>query len=63
VGTGDVVVTNGGKQALHTAILALFEEGDDVLVPVPYWVSFPEMVKLSGRVPSSCRPRLRSASA
>lgn len=50
-GPGDVVVTNGGKQALHTAILALFEEGDDVLVPVPYWVSFPEMVKLAGARP------------
>lgn len=50
-GPADVVVTNGGKQALHTAILALFEEGDDVLVPVPYWVSFPEMVKLSGARP------------
>ena len=47
----DVVVTAGGKQALHTAILALFEEGDDVLVPSPYWVSFPEMVKLSGARP------------
>lgn len=50
-GPGEVVVTNGGKQALHTAVLALFEEGDDVLVPVPYWVSFPEMVKLSGARP------------
>jgi aspartate aminotransferase len=50
-GPADVVVTNGGKQALHTAVLALFEEGDDVLVPVPYWVSFPEMVKLSGARP------------
>lgn len=45
---GEVVVTAGGKQALHTAVLALFEEGDDVLVPSPYWVSFPEMVALSG---------------
>ncbi len=44
----EVVVTAGGKQALHTACLALFEEGDDVLVPVPYWVSFPEMVTLAG---------------
>jgi aspartate aminotransferase len=50
-GPGDVVVTAGGKQALHSAILALFEEGDDVLVPVPYWVSFPEMVKLAGARP------------
>ncbi len=44
----DVIVTAGGKQALHTACLALFEEGDDVLVPSPYWVSFPEMVTLAG---------------
>jgi aspartate aminotransferase len=47
-GPGEVIVTAGGKQALHTAILALFQEGDDVLIPAPYWVSFPEMVKLSG---------------
>lgn len=50
-GPADVVVTNGGKQALHTAILALFQDGDDVLVPVPYWVSFPAMVTLSGARP------------
>jgi aspartate aminotransferase len=50
-GPSEVVVTAGGKQALHTAILALFQEGDDVLVPAPYWVSFPEMVKLSGARP------------
>ncbi len=48
---GQVVVTAGGKQALHAACLALFEEGDDVLIPSPYWVSFPEMVKLAGADP------------
>ena len=48
---GEVVVTAGGKQALHTACLALFEEGDDVLIPAPYWVSFPEMVTLAGARP------------
>lgn len=47
----NVLVTAGGKQALHTACLALFQEGDDVLVPRPYWVSFPEMVKLAGARP------------
>jgi aspartate aminotransferase len=46
-----VLVTAGGKQALHTACLALFGEGDDVLVPRPYWVSFPEMVRLAGATP------------
>ncbi len=44
----DVLVTAGGKQALQTACLALFEEGDEVLVPSPHWVSFPEMVTLTG---------------
>ena len=44
----EVLVTAGGKQALHTACLALFEEGDEVLVPSPYWVSVPEMVTLAG---------------
>src|SRR5512143_1834645 len=63
----DVVVTAGGKQALHTACLALFEEGDDVLVPVPYWVSFPEMVTLAGArsvfvtMPEGARFRLTAA--
>lgn len=47
----NVLVTAGGKQALHTACLALFQEEDDVLVPRPYWVSFPEMVRLSGARP------------
>ncbi len=46
-----VIVTAGGKQALNTACLALFQEGDDVLVPSPYWVSFPEMVRLAGARP------------
>ena len=47
----NVLVTAGGKQALHTACLALFQGGDDVLVPSPYWVSFPEMVRLAGARP------------
>ncbi len=47
----NVLVTAGGKQALHTACSALFQEGDDVLVPRPYWVSFPEMVRLAGARP------------
>src|SRR5439155_13440857 len=49
--SSQVVVTAGGKQSLHTACLALFEEGDDVLIPSPHWVSFPEMVKLAGARP------------
>ncbi|HEV8268939.1 MAG TPA: pyridoxal phosphate-dependent aminotransferase [Thermoanaerobaculia bacterium] len=55
--SGQVLVTAGGKQALHTACLALFEEGDDVLIPSPYWVSFPEMVKLAGARPVFVKTR------
>jgi len=46
-----VIVTAGGKQALFEACQVLFEEGDEVLVPAPYWVSFPEMIRLSGATP------------
>jgi len=63
----EVVVTAGGKQALHTACLALFEEGDDVLIPAPYWVSFPEMVALAGArsvfVPTSAASGFRLTAA
>ncbi|HET9794889.1 MAG TPA: pyridoxal phosphate-dependent aminotransferase [Thermoanaerobaculia bacterium] len=48
-----VLVSAGGKQALFNACQVLFEEGDEVLVPAPYWVSFPEMVRLSG---AACVP-------
>lgn len=46
-----VIVTAGAKQALFNACAALIDEGDRVLVPCPYWVSYPEMVKLFGGVP------------
>lgn len=42
-----VVVSSGAKQSLSNAILCLLEEGDEVIVPVPYWVSYPDMIKLS----------------
>jgi aspartate aminotransferase len=51
VSVSQVVVSAGGKQALFNACQVLFEEGDEVLVPAPYWVSFPEMVRLSGATP------------
>jgi aspartate aminotransferase len=47
----DVVITNGGKQALFNSCLALINPGDEVLIPSPYWLSYPEMVKLAGGVP------------
>jgi aspartate aminotransferase len=44
---GDVVVANGGKQAIFNTLLALVNPGDEVIVPAPYWLSYPEMVKLA----------------
>ncbi|WP_104991131.1 pyridoxal phosphate-dependent aminotransferase [Deinococcus sp. NW-56] len=46
-----VTVTSGGKQAIFNALLALLNPGDEVLIPAPYWVSYPEMVALTGAVP------------
>ncbi|NGM85223.1 pyridoxal phosphate-dependent aminotransferase [Paenibacillus sp. 7124] len=48
---GDIVVTVGGKHALFNAICTLCRPGDEVLIPVPYWVSFPEQVKFAGAKP------------
>jgi aspartate aminotransferase len=47
----EILVGNGGKQAIMNAILALIDDGDEVIIPAPYWVSFPEMVKIAGGVP------------
>ncbi|MFC4637214.1 pyridoxal phosphate-dependent aminotransferase [Deinococcus hohokamensis] len=46
-----VTVTSGGKQALFNAFFALLSPGDEVLIPSPYWVSYPEMVALTGAAP------------
>lgn len=46
-----VVVSSGAKQSLFNLALALFEEGDEVIVPAPYWVSYPEQVALAGATP------------
>jgi aspartate aminotransferase len=47
----DVVITNGGKQALFNTFLALLNPGDEVLIPSPYWLSYPEMVKIAEGTP------------
>ncbi len=46
-----ICVTAGAKMACFNAILAVVEEGDEVIIPSPYWVSYPEMVRLAGGVP------------
>ncbi len=51
VDAAQVVVSNGGKHALYNIFMALVNPGDEVIIPAPYWVSYPEQVKLAGGVP------------
>lgn len=46
-----IATTSGGKHALYNLLYVICDEGDEVLVPAPYWVSYPEMVKLAGAAP------------
>jgi len=46
-----VLITNGGKQALYNAFAALLDPGDEVLLPAPYWTTYPESIRLAGGVP------------
>lgn len=47
----NILVTNGGKHSLYNLMMALIELGDEVIIPSPYWLSYPEMVKLAGGTP------------
>ncbi len=47
----DIIVTSGAKHALYTLFQVILDEGDEVIIPIPYWVSYPEQVKLAGGVP------------
>jgi aspartate/methionine/tyrosine aminotransferase len=51
VDPAQVLVTNGGKQAIYNSFAALLDPGDEVIVPAPYWVTYPESVALAGGVP------------
>jgi aspartate/methionine/tyrosine aminotransferase len=46
-----VLVTNGGKQAVYEALATLLDPGDEVLLPAPYWTTYPEAIRLAGGVP------------
>ena len=46
-----VLVTNGGKQAVYQAFATIIDKGDEVILPAPYWTTYPECVKLAGGVP------------
>jgi aspartate aminotransferase len=48
---GQIVVSNGAKHACYNAILATCQPGDEVIIPAPYWVSYPDMVRLVGADP------------
>lgn len=52
-----IVVLNGAKQAVYSALQALCDPGDEVLIPAPYWVSFPEAARLAGAKPVFVPPR------
>src|SRR4028119_2138228 len=47
----NIIVTNGGKHSLYNLMMALLDPGEEVIIPAPYWLSYPEMVKLASGVP------------
>lgn len=47
----EILISSGAKHSIYNALQALVEEGDQVLIPAPYWVSYPEQVRLAGAVP------------
>jgi len=47
----NVIVTNGGKHSLYNLMVAILNPGDEVIIPAPYWLSYPEMVRLADAVP------------
>ena len=47
----EIIVTNGGKQAVFEAFSAIVEVGDEVIMPTPYWTTYPEVIKIAGGVP------------
>ncbi|MBQ7108987.1 MAG: pyridoxal phosphate-dependent aminotransferase [Clostridia bacterium] len=48
---GNIVISNGGKHALTNTFMAICDPGDEVVLPAPYWVSYPEMIKMADGVP------------
>ena len=50
-GVNEIVVSNGAKQSVCNTVMALVNSGDEVIIPAPYWVSYPQMAKLAGGVP------------
>ena len=51
IDASQVLITNGGKQALYNAFATLLDPGDEVLLPAPYWTTYPESIRLAGGIP------------
>ncbi|MBR6495305.1 MAG: pyridoxal phosphate-dependent aminotransferase [Prevotella sp.] len=49
--TDEIIVSNGAKQSVCNAVMALVDDGEEVIIPTPYWVSYPQMVLLAGGTP------------
>ena len=49
--TSEILVSNGAKQSVCNTVMALVNDGEEVIIPAPYWVSYPQMVKLAGGKP------------
>ena len=58
----NILVTVGAKQALFNTLIGIINPGDEVILLAPYWVSYPEMVKMVGGIPNNCNARARSIS-
>ena len=51
INSDNVIVSNGGKQSILTACLSILDPGDEVIIPAPYWTTYPEAVKIAGGTP------------
>ena len=51
INSDNVIVSNGGKQSILTAFLSILDPGDEVIIPAPYWTTYPEAVKIAGGTP------------
>jgi aspartate aminotransferase len=61
LGVENVIAGSGGKQELFNLMLALIDEGDEVIIPIPYWVSFPDQVAFAGGKPVFARTDINNA--
>ena len=55
---GQIIIGTGGKQVLYNALMATLNPGDEVIIPAPYWVSYPDMVLLAGGTPVAVETRM-----